>query len=76
MIQKNTNFGQLITEVIHDTYGRHFKIYDSRIPLSIRAAETSAYGKSLFAFEPSNRAAQAYKDFSYAMAGKHAQHTA
>ena len=55
-LQANTNLGELIFDAIHDTYGDQFKVYDSKIPLSIKAAETSAYGTSLFAFGPTNRA--------------------
>jgi chromosome partitioning protein len=63
MLQEQTNFGRNILDIIKKTYGELFKIYQSRIPLSIKAAETSAYGQSLYAFDHSNKAAQAYESF-------------
>jgi ATPases involved in chromosome partitioning len=63
MIQANTDLGKLISKAIRDTYEKRFNVYDSEIPYSIKAAETSAYGVSLFSFKPSNRAAQVYEEF-------------
>ena len=63
MIQKHTNFGREIAEAIRNTYGDHFKIFKNQIPLSIKAAETTSKGKSLYTFEPKNRTAQAYERF-------------
>jgi len=37
------------------------RIYESTIPLSVRAAETSAEGKSIYAYEPHGKVAKAYE---------------
>ena len=37
-----------------------YKVFDTVIPHSIRAAECSAEGKSIFAYDPKGKVAQAY----------------
>jgi chromosome partitioning protein len=63
MIQEHTNFGRDILGLIKQAYGDSFRIFKNRIPLSIKAAETSAYGQSLYHFDRANKAAQAYEGF-------------
>ena len=40
------------------------KIYRSEIPVAIKAAEISAAGKSIYAYDKGSKVAQAYADFS------------
>ena len=42
-------------------YGKHLKVFEQTIPRSVRAAETSAAGKSIFAYDPKGKVAEAYQ---------------
>lgn len=44
MADMRTNYSREIIELLRNTYGSKLRIFDSIIPLSIRAAETSAEG--------------------------------
>ena len=44
MVDSRTNFAKGISSLIRDTYGSKLKIFKTEIPLSVRAAETSATG--------------------------------
>lgn len=50
--------------ILRHTYGSVLKIYRSEIPVAIKAAETSAAGKSIYAYDNGSKAAQAYAEFS------------
>ena len=47
-----TNFARDIAEQIREAYGNQVHIFDNCIPLSVRAAETSAEGKSIYLRAP------------------------
>lgn len=64
MTQSRTNFSKEIGELLRNTYGRNIYIFQSEIPFSIKGAEMSAYGKSIFSFEPKGRVAAAYENFT------------
>lgn len=61
MVDMRTNDAKDISQLIRDTYGGKLKVYDTDIPRSVRAAEISAEGKSIFAHDPSGKVAEAYK---------------
>lgn len=63
MVDMRTNYTKDIINLLHDTYGSKIKIYDSIIPLSVRAAEMSAEGKSIYLHDPSGKVAIAYEGF-------------
>lgn len=60
MIDKRTNYAKDISNLIRSTYGSNIKIFSNSIPISVRAAETSAEGKSIFLHEPKGQVAYAY----------------
>ena len=49
---------------IRETYGSRLKVFDVEIPRSVRAAEISAEGKSIFAHDPGGKVAAAYKELT------------
>lgn len=51
-VGRRTNFARDIAEQIRDAYGNQVHIFDNCIPLSVRAAETSAEGKSIYLRAP------------------------
>ena len=60
MTDSRTIYGQQISNLIRQAYGKHLKVFDQTIPRSVRAAETSTTGKSIFQYDPKGKAAEAY----------------
>ena len=64
MTDNRTNYGKQISNLIRQAYGKHLKVFDQTIPRSVRAAETSAAGKSIFSYDPKGKVAEAYKSLA------------
>lgn len=64
MKDHRTNFAKDIAFVLRRDYGDKLKVFDSEISLSIRAAETSAKGKSIYLHDPNGSACKAYEAFT------------
>lgn len=64
MVDTRTNFAKDIAKLIRDNYGSKLNIFKNEIPLSIRAAETSAVGKSIYQYDRNGKAAKAYNGFT------------
>lgn len=61
MVDARTNYAKEISNLIREAYGGKIKVYKTDIPRSIRAAEISAEGKSIFEHDPKGKVADAYK---------------
>lgn len=61
MVDLRTNDAKEISQLIRDAYGGKLRVYDTDIPRSVRAAEISAEGKSIFAHDSGGKVADAYK---------------
>ena len=59
MTDSRTNYGQQIDNLIRGAY-----VFDQTIPRSVRAAEISAVGKSIFQHDPKGKVAEAYKSLT------------
>ena len=64
MADMRTNYSREIIDLLRNTYGSKLRIFDSIIPLSIRAAETSAEGKSIYLHDPAGKVSAAYAAFT------------
>jgi chromosome partitioning protein len=64
MVDIRTNFTKDIITLLHEAYDGNLKIFKNNIPLSVRAAETSAEGKSIYTHDPSGKVAQAYESLT------------
>lgn len=60
MADTRTNFAREIMELVRENYGSRIPVFKEHIPLSVRAAETAAEGKSIFMHDPKGRVAAAY----------------
>jgi chromosome partitioning protein len=60
MVDKRPNFTKSIIDMIEAAYGADINIFKDHIPYSVRAAEASATGKSIFTHDPHGRIAAAY----------------
>ena len=64
MTDSRTNYGKQISNLIRQAYGKHLKVFEQTIPRSVRAAETSAAGKSIFQHDPKGKVAEAYRSLT------------
>ena len=64
MTDSRTNYGKQIDTLIRQAYGSKIKVFDQTIPRSVRAAETSAAGKSIFQHDPKGKVAEAYQSLA------------
>ncbi len=64
MVDSRTNYAKEISALLRNTYGSRIKVFATDIPLSVRAAEISAEGKSIYAYDPKGKAADAYRDLT------------
>lgn len=64
MVNSRTNFSKEISSLLRDTYDSRIKVFDTDIPHSVRAAEISAEGKSIFAHDPKGKVAMAYRNLT------------
>lgn len=60
MVDRRTNLAKEIMSMIDGAYGGNIRIFKQYIPHSVRAAEISALGKSIFAHDPNGKVAAAY----------------
>ena len=61
MVDKRTNYSKEISSLIRDVYGTYVKVFNADIPQSVRAAEISASGKSIYRHDPKGKVADAYR---------------
>lgn len=61
MVDSRTNYAREISDLVRNVYGKKINIYDTEIPHSVRAAEISAAGKSIYEHDPKGKVAEAYK---------------
>ena len=61
MVDSRTNYAREISNLIREAYGGKLHVYGTDIPQSVRAAEISAEGRSIFAHDPKGKVASAYK---------------
>lgn len=62
MVDNRTNFAKDITETIRNVYGS--RVFKTEIPHSIRMAEMTTTGESIFKYEPGGKTANAYQMFA------------
>ena len=64
LVDNRTNLARQTVETLRNNYGSVLRIYQSQIPLAVKAAEVSAAGKSIYAYDPSSKVAGAYESFT------------
>lgn len=55
-----TNLAKNTATLLQESYGNTLRIFKAQIPLAVKAAETSATGKSIYAYDKDGKVAQAY----------------
>ena len=69
MVDFRTNYAKDIAETIRETYGSKVGIFKSVIPLSVKAAEASSEGISIYKHCPSSKVALAFADLTKEVLG-------
>ena len=64
MTDNRTNLSKDISMLLRETYGSKIKVFSTEIPHSVRAAETSAEGKSIYAHDPKGKVAESYRELT------------
>lgn len=60
MVDGRTNYAKEIVQLLEEGYGSQVRFFHNHIPLSVRAAEISAIGVSIYQHDPKGKVAEAY----------------
>lgn len=63
MVNQQTKYSKEMIPLIREQYGEVIPVFETFIPFSTRAIETSSKGKSIYRYDPSGKVATAYVDF-------------
>lgn len=61
MVDNRTNYARDISALLVENYGSRVRIFENSIPVSVRAAEISAEGVSIYQHDPKGKVASAYQ---------------
>ena len=64
MVDGRTNYAKEILELLSEGYGNQIRFFKNNIPMSVRAAEISAIGVSIYEHDPKGRVAEAYRSLT------------
>ena len=64
LVDGRTNYSKEIISVIEENYGGSVKIFEKPIPQSVRVAECSAEGVSIYKYDPKGKAALGYESLT------------
>lgn len=64
MTDSRTNLSKEICAVLRQNYGEDIRIFNTDIPFSVKAPESSANGMSIYKYAPNSKIAQAYESFT------------
>lgn len=59
-----TNLAKATIDALREQYGHILKIYNTQIPIAVKAAETSAVGCSIYSYDKGSKVAAAYAEFT------------
>ena len=69
MVDSRTNYARDIITLLIETYGNRVRIFENSIPMSVRAAEMSAEGISIYEHDPKGKVARAYQSLTKEVLG-------
>ena len=64
-----TNYARDISNLLIENYGSRVRIFENSIPMSVRAAEISAEGVSIYKHDPNGKVASAYQSLTEEVLG-------
>ena len=69
MVDNRTNYAKDISNLLIENYGNRVRIFENSIPMSVRAAESSAEGVSIYKHDPNGKVASAYQSLTEEVIG-------
>lgn len=69
MVDNRTNYAKDISNLLIENYGNRVRIFENSIPMSVRAAEISAEGVSIYKHDPNGKVASAYQSLTEEVLG-------
>lgn len=64
MTDNRTRLHRGVVSLIRQTYGKNPTVFDTTIPISVKAKESSVEGKSIFEYDGNGKVAEAYEKFT------------
>ncbi|NJD02191.1 MAG: ParA family protein [Ruminiclostridium sp.] len=64
MFNERTRLSKEIMTLITEAYGEHIRIFESKIPVSVKVGEATLNYKSIVEYDPDGKVATAYKSFA------------
>lgn len=62
MVDGRTNHAKDVIQALRTGIGQNIRVFDTEIPMSVRAAESSLSGESIFSYDRNGKVANAYKN--------------
>lgn len=69
MDQQRTNLSAQVTRELNAALGSHIRVFQNRIPRSVKVAEASGFQKTICEYLPAHPAARAYQGFAEELMG-------
>lgn len=63
MVNTRTKYSKEIIDVLQAQYAQSVRIFESIVPASTRAIETTSTGKSIYEYDPNGKVSMAYQNF-------------
>ena len=63
MFDGRLKFHNEVLDIVKNAYGSYFRIFETKIPVSVRVTETQAQGRSIFDHDPKGKIAESYAAF-------------
>ena len=64
MVDNRTNYAKEICAMVYEAYSSSIKVFTTEIPMSVRAAEISVEGCSIYKYDPKGKEAYAYSELT------------
>lgn len=69
MVDRRANFTREIVNIVRNNYSTNVNVFETEIPVSVRAIETSAEGKSIYAHDRLGKVSAAYESLTKEVLG-------
>lgn len=61
LVDSRTNLSKDVSAILRESYGNGVRIFQTEIPMCIKAAESPSFGQSIFSYDPAGKATLAYE---------------
>ena len=69
MFDARTNLSKRVEETVREQYGQKIRVFNTKVPTAVKASEASAFGKSIFTYDPKGAATLAYLNLAKEVTG-------